>query len=272
MARNYWANLVEKRLSRRRALLAGGSAAAAAAFLAACGGSDSGGDSGSRAKTGSDLVVPIQDETKTMKRGGIYKSTLSTPPSLDPHGSGSQVTHVWLNYSQLTKIKPGYLKNTDGDVEGDLLESWEMSPDKLTLTAKIVTDTKFTPKPPINGRAVEMEDVLFSWNRYKETSPRRAELAAEKDPNAPIQSVTSPDARTLVIKFTKPVATILSSLAGGSPGTFYIVPREAEDTSKLNLRGTLAGSGPFYLEEWVPSAKTIFRRNPGFKLDKRDVP
>ncbi len=243
MADSYWTNTLVTRLSRRRAIAATGGAAAAAAFLAACGGSDSGSGGVDKSKTASDLVVPIQDESKNMTRGGIYKSTLSTPPSLDPHGSGSQVTHVWMNYSQLIKIKPGYLKNSDGDVEGDLLESWEMSPDKLTLTAKIVQGTKFTPKPPVSGRIVDMEDVLFSWNRYKETSPRRAELAAEKDPNAPIQSLTSPDARTLVIKFTKPVATILSSLAGGSPGTFYIVPREAEDTGKLNLRVSIWRSG-----------------------------
>ncbi|HLF77410.1 MAG TPA: ABC transporter substrate-binding protein [Dehalococcoidia bacterium] len=272
MARSYWSTVLGKRLSRRRAIAATGGTAAAAAFLAACGGSDSGSNgSDENGAKGSGLVVQPQDETKTMTRGGIYKSTLVTPPTLDPHASGQHVTHVWMNYSQLFKIKPGYLQNTDGDVEGDLVESWEMSPDKLTITAKLVQGTKFTPKAPINGREVDVQDVLFSWNRFKSVSPRRAELANELDPNAPIVSLTSPDARTLVIKLNKPVATILSSLTGGSPGTFYIVPKEAE-SSAVNLRGTMVGSGPFYLEEWVPSVKTVFRKNPSFKNDKRDVP
>lgn len=271
MSATYWTSVVSKRLSRRRALAATGATAAGAAFLAACGGSGS--DSGgSRSKQGPGLIVAMADDTKSMVRGGIYKSTLSTPPSLDPHGSGSHVTHVWMNYSQLFKIKPGYMQETDGDIEGEILQSWEISPDKLTITGKLVEGTKFTPKPPVNGREVDMQDVLFSWKRFKEVSPRRAELAAELDPNAPIESINAPDGRTLVIKLKRPNATILSSLTGGSPGTFYIVPKEAENISLLNLRGTLAGSGPFYLEEWTPSVRTVFRKNPGFKMDKRDVP
>jgi peptide/nickel transport system substrate-binding protein len=267
---SYWTTILDKRLSRRRALAATGAATASAAFLAACGGSDS--DSSNSQAKGSGLVVEPVDETKSMKRGGIYKSTLSTPPTLDPHFTGSQVTHVWMGYSQLLKIKPGYMQQTDGDVEGELLESWEISPDKLTITGKLVQGTKFTPKPPVSGREVDMQDILFSWKRFRDISPRRNELANEFDPSAPIVSLTAPDARTVVIKLKSPVSWILPQLTGGSPGNFYIVPREAESTAVLDLKGTIAGSGPFYLEDWVPSNKTIFRKNPGFKIDKRDVP
>jgi ABC-type transport system substrate-binding protein len=52
----------------------------------------------------------------------------------------------------------------------------------------------------------------------------------------------------------------------------YTVPKEAENPAVLDLRGNMAGSGPWYLSEWVPTAKTTFKRNPGFKQDKRDVP
>ena len=75
-----------------------------------------------------------------------------------------------------------------------------------------------------------------------------------------------------MIKLNRPVSTILSSLTGGSPGTFYIVPKEAENTAVLDLRGVIAGSGPWYVEEWVPSARLSIRKNPGFGQDKRGVP
>jgi peptide/nickel transport system substrate-binding protein len=272
---NYWNNVLERRLSRRRALVATSATAGAAAFLAACGGGDdttSGGSGGGSTGGGSGLLVPLKDETKDAKRGGIYKSALNAVPSFDPHLTGNHVTHVWLAYSQLLKIKPGNGTRSDGSVEGEIAESWEISPDHLTITMKLTDKAHFTPKAPLNGRAVTMDDVLFSWERYKTLSPRKTELAADANPAAPIQSLTATDNKTLVIKLNKPIATILSSLTGGAPGTYYIVPKEAENPSVLDLRGTIAGSGPWYLEEWVPSSRITFRKNPGFGQDPRQVP
>src|SRR5690242_11983433 len=120
MPGNYWSGALAQRFSRRGAIAATGGTAAAAAFLAACGSSKSSSDGGAGAKSASGLTVPVQDETKTMTRGGTYKSALTSPPTLDPHASGQHVTHVWIGYSQLFKVKPGYLQNSDGDVEGDL--------------------------------------------------------------------------------------------------------------------------------------------------------
>ncbi len=260
---SYW----QRSLSRRRALVLSGAGAVAAA-LAACNRGDAG--DGDNAYSG--LVAPIVDETKSMARGGSYRSVLGTPPTLDPHASGSHVIHGWLNYSQLLKIKPGYLQGSDGDVEGEIIESWEVSPDKLTITGRLAQDTRFAPVAPVNGRAVDIQDVLFSWRRSSELSPRRNELVNTIDAGAPITSISAPDARTLVIKLSRPMATILAQLTGGSPGTFYIVPKEAENTAALNLRATMAGSGPFFLHELVPNARAVFRRNPGFRLDRRNVP
>jgi ABC-type transport system substrate-binding protein len=269
LATNYWHNVTERRISRRRALAATGGLAASAAFLAACGG---GGEDGGGGQSSSDLVVQIKDETKDVRRGGIYKSVLGAVPTFDPHLQGNHVTHVWMNYSQLLKTKPGNVERSDGSVEGEIMASWEISPDKLTITGKLTDKAHFTPKAPLNGRSVTMDDVMFSWNRYKSISPRRSELAADANPNAPIVSMTAVDASTLVITLNKPVATILSSLTGGVPGTLYIAPKEAENTSVLDLKGTLAGSGPWFLEDWVPSSRITFRKNPGFGQDSRGVP
>jgi ABC-type transport system substrate-binding protein len=274
MENNYWTRVMGRKLSRRLALAATGATAASAAFLAACGGSDdgdgTGGGGGGSGGTG--LLTNVTDETKDVKRGGTYKSALNAVPTFDPHLTGNHVTHMWLNYSPLLKNKPGHMTRSDGSLEGEIAESWEMSPDNMTITMKLTDKAHFTPKPPLNGRAVTMDDVLFSWERYKSVSPRRGELAAAADPNAPIESMTAVDSRTLSIKLNRPVATILSSLVGGVPGTLYIVPKEAENSAVLDLKGTLAGSGPWYLEEWVPSARISFRKNPAFGQDKRDVP
>jgi ABC-type transport system substrate-binding protein len=270
MSNNYWDKALSQRLTRRRAIAATSVTAASAAFLAACGGGDSGGSGNNGGDTG--LLSGIKDESNSIQPGGIYRSTLNATPTLDPHLTGNHVTHVWVNYNGLLKTKAGHMGRSTGEVDGEIAESWEMSPDRLTITMKLTDKAHFTPKPPVNGRKVTMDDVIFSWNRYKSVSPRRGELSAEANPAAPIQSLTATDARTLVIKLNKPVSTILSSLTGGVPGTPYIVPREAENPAVLDLRGTLAGSGPWSLEEWVPSSRMTFRKNPGFGQDPRGVP
>jgi hypothetical protein len=76
----YWASTLDRRISRRAALAIGGTAAGAA-FLAACGGGNEDKQTGDK----SSLVLKPQDETKTAKRGGIFKARNTLEPStLDP--------------------------------------------------------------------------------------------------------------------------------------------------------------------------------------------
>jgi len=270
MSDGYWQSVARSRTTRRRAVTAIGGSALGSVLLAACGGGDEKSSSGGSTESGG-LIAKVQDETSSLVRGGIYKSVLGTPPSLDPHFTGPQTTHCWLCYSQLMRTRPGHMQNTSGEVDPELLESWEMSPDKLTLTGKL-TQTAFAPVKPVDGRAVDVQDVLFSWDRYKSQSPRRTDLSNEANNNAPVLSVTSPDSRTIVIKLARPYAPIFSALSAKFNGTYYVVPKEAANTSALDLKGSVVGTGPFYMSEWVPTTRTSFRRNPGFKMDKRNVP
>jgi hypothetical protein len=41
------------------------------------------------------------------------------------------------------------------------VESWEFTPDQLQLTLKMHPG-HFAPLPPVNGRAVDAQDVVFS--------------------------------------------------------------------------------------------------------------
>src|SRR6266849_6215885 len=80
MADNYWSSVLRKQISRRRALATTGATAAAAALLAACGGGSSKSSSSGGTSTGSGLVAPIEDTTKTAKRGGTMKWTQASEP------------------------------------------------------------------------------------------------------------------------------------------------------------------------------------------------
>src|SRR5438477_512064 len=98
MEMGYWNRALGRPLSRRKALAATGGAAAAAALLAACGsgGSKASSGGGGAAAKSTGIAVAVKDETASLVRGGIYKSVLGTPPTLDPHFTGPQTTHCWM--------------------------------------------------------------------------------------------------------------------------------------------------------------------------------
>ena len=52
------------------------------------------------------------------------------------------------------------------ELEPDMAESWEIAPDGLTVTLKMRAGVKFHNKAPVNGRLMDMDDVLFSWKRF----------------------------------------------------------------------------------------------------------
>jgi len=243
MTQGYWGQVSNTRLNRRRVLAAAGGGSAAA-LLAACGGGSDSGSGGTEQKSASSLVSPVIDETKSVKRGGRMLSAQGSPISLDPHQTNAGVIDVWHNYSPLFKISEGYLKNSNGDIEGELVDSWEFSPDKTQLTLKITKDVAFAPLPPANGRAVDARDVEFSWKRYNAISPRKNELANDANPAAPVLSLNAIDNQTVVIKLKEPNSTVLAQLGAIFPGVFFIVPKEAENPAVLDLKAVGAGSGP----------------------------
>jgi ABC-type transport system substrate-binding protein len=261
---SYWSEVLSKRTSRRRAIAGTGAAAAGAAFLAACGGSDSGGGSASKDK--SSLLYKLVEETKNVKRGGTYIDVQSNgiATGIDPMAIGAYGNIIQRAYSQLFRISDGVLKNTDGTPQGDLLTSWELSPDKLTLTGKIDPGAGTPDIAPLNGRKFDADDVLFSWERFKATGNFRRDIANETNPSAPIVSITAPDKQTLVLKLAEPNAGIYTLLAQSGLGYFYIMPKETADLSKYDPKKTAAATGPYYLTA-LDDTQMRFKRNPNFK-------
>ena len=267
MKGSYWDRTLQTRLSRRGALVATGAAGAGAALLAACGG---GGEGGEPPSAGS-LLAPVVDDTKGVKRGGTLKSRSTLEHvTLDPMVGGGHVGFLAMAYSNLFRIKDGYKQPTDGEIEGDLVESWEFSGDRLQLTLKLHPGAHFAPLAPVNGRAVDAQDIAFSWNRFAKDGRGRLELANSANPSAPVLSLTATDNRTVVLKFKEPNSTLISLLGLNIAGSYWIMPRESD--GGFDIRRQMIGSGPFYISRFEPSVSYEFKRNPEFKQDKRNLP
>ena len=258
----YWSKLASSKVSRRRALTAAGATTLGASLLAACGG---GGDEAEQANADkSGLVSQAVDTTKEAKRGGTLKfSIVADIPNFDSHFlARSNAEQSILSYNRLTRVKPGVLEGGEGLIEGDVAESWEFSADKLTLTIKLRPNVGMPPVAPVNGRALDAQDVIYSWNRFKANGTNRGDFFADVNPNAPVVSMTAPDNRTLVVKLASPVASIMSLFSAFAAGNFFVYPREAE--SQIDLRRSPLGAGPYYLAEYVPSSMLKYRRNPNY--------
>jgi len=250
MQKGYWAKVTDQRLSRRRALVATGGTALGAALLAACGGSDDKDDSGSSGpKDTSGLLSPIADDVKDLQRGGSNKFYLNADQqNLDPTFTSlpnQSVTN--MVYSQFWHYTGGHLEPSDGTIAGDFADSWEWSPDRLTLTVKLRQDYHFGTEPNVagvNGRVPDSDDVLASWEHFKAQGTRRSDIVAEVNPDAPVSSISAPDKKTVVSKLSAPTGIFEHLMSNTQAGNMFILPKEANDQNVLDLRRTPSAPAP----------------------------
>lgn len=293
-------------MSRRRALALTGGSAAAAAFLAACGGDDNddgptGSTGGSTASTGSSGASGATGASTgstgaSGATGATGSSSLVTTP-VDTSAQGKpggtwtfyatdDITHfdalisnslstvdgssMWA-YNRLLKFKAGkYPEVANGTQEPEMAESWEVSPDKLTLTMKIRqgNGVKWDERAPTNGREMDMDDVLYSYNKFVEINPQGANVDNNRNPAAPVVSAEATDDRTLVFKLARPDATVVPLFAEGLG--LYIMPRESD--GGFDPANTVRGNGPWLLDEYEPSIKFRWKRNPNYYVEGRPFP
>ncbi len=109
-----------------------------------------------------------------------YGGTLTAATPSDPAGSDAYFGHPTMKaIEQVCEMLAGIDWAVDRDVhglnriylpdialQGRLAESWEMSPDGLTLTFHIRQGVHWHDKAPMNGRELTAEDVEYNWRRY----------------------------------------------------------------------------------------------------------
>jgi peptide/nickel transport system substrate-binding protein len=267
MTPNYWSRILEHSLGRRRVLATTGAGALGAAFLAACGGN---GTTTTPSGDRSGLLTPPRDTTSQAKAGGAIRHWADgDATNFDGTASNANGVINWISafaYPRMIRFEPPkHSDDYDGAISGELADSFELSADKLTLTFKVRQGMKWDARAPTNGRFIDAQDVMYSWNKFVQLNPSGANLAAARSPAAPIESVTAPDNRTIVMKMNQPDSSILPLF--GSWDHFYISPREAE--SQFNPRDTVRGHGPWILEEYTPSTRFVWAKNPDYYLRGR---
>ncbi len=256
--------IARREFLRRSAMGAGG--VGLAAFLAACGDSGTGGPSGTASGTGAAgtgggfesvgratfrrETYPTYEGTPAFKGDAKLRlgAVISDPAPLDMVSGLTYYygTAVWM-YDWLIDLDPVTL-----EVIPSVAESWEISTDGRTYTFHLRGDAFFW-----DGSPVTSEDVKFTMLGY-----RNEPLSTLKTLYEPIESIETPDERTVVVHLSRVFAPFL---AWG--GQMFIGKKSAFDGFEGRMQDAPAaqdspiGSGPWIFEEVVPGSHARFSAN-----------
>ena len=155
-------------------------------------------------------------------------------PHVDPHQTVSSGLLSWgpgLAYSRLFKFD-----TSEGDsvVVCDLCSSWEQSA-PLTFSVKLRDDILWQNLPPLNGRALTAQDVVFSLNRQNTATYPNAALLSN------ISEFTAIGEHEVVIRLKVPDSETLEKLADSHS---RIVAPEAVEVNGDLRHGPTVGTGP----------------------------
>src|SRR5262249_35490543 len=142
-------------------------------------------------------------------------------------------------------------------LEGDLAESWSQ-PSETTYVFKLRRGVRWHPKPPVNGRELTAQDVVYSVERF---------LSVKGNANAymlrALDRVEAPDPYTVKFTLKEPFVWFLDMLA--NPQAVAIVARECvEKFGDLRPPEAVVGTGPWMLDSYRPNVGLTLVRHPAY--------
>ena len=142
-------------------------------------------------------------------------------PSLDMHRTVSFLTQNYASfvYDHLVTFPFGAdaAHPYDERILPGLAERWETSSDGKTITFHLRRGATFHNKPPVDGREVTAEDVVYSLERFARLSGFRGNFA-------PVERIEAVDSHTVRLVTREPYAPLLSHLA--QPSNAVVLPKE----------------------------------------------
>jgi len=205
-------------------------------------------------------LAPSITRAQTPKRGGTIALRTWDPPHFDPFQTISYKTHIALSFthSRLLRHKagPSVVPGTF-PIEGDLAESWTQ-PNDTTYVFKLRKGVKWHNKPPLNGRELTADDVVFSVNHF---------LTVKGNANAymlkSLDKVEAPDKYTVKFTLKEPFVWFLDMLA--NPHAVAIVAKEVLDKhGDFKKWESVVGTGPWMLDAYRPNVSLSYVRNPNY--------
>jgi peptide/nickel transport system substrate-binding protein len=229
-------------------------------------------------ETGGETVTPVSGEEEGYrdpnepKYGGTFSFAFMEPSGFDPYKTFmvSCGTLFLVNEELLmgdwTKTPAGTGEAGIGGflgyasrLTGQLCESWSM-PDNETLLFNIRKGVYWQNKAPVNGREYDAYDAEWAINHLWEAKFGAHQLIVAPDER--ITSAKALDKWTLEVK-VPPQAQGLQVIYTGA--WLYQYPKEVVDTyGDMSDWHNVVGTGPYTLEDYIPSSILTFKKNPTY--------
>ena len=185
--------------------------------------------------------------------------------SLDPGRAWCDTCQIYLSsvYETLVGLAPDNRTLVAG-----LAESWEVSDDQTQFTFHLQPDAVFA-----DGSPVEAKDVKWSWERLRNLKSGASFFMD------PVQSLETPDAKTVVVTLSAPNSEFLGIMNApytGITNSDIAIEQganadedaDASDTAEPWFLANSAGSGPFVLETYRPDDELRLARNESYWGDQ----
>jgi peptide/nickel transport system substrate-binding protein len=167
---------------------------------------------------------------------------------VDPIWTTAYITrnHGYMIYDTL------FAMDAKGDIQPQMVEKYETSPDKLTFT--------FTLRPGLawhDGKPVTSEDCIASIKRWGAKDGMGQKLMTF------VAELAAVDEKTFTMKLKEPTGLVLSALGKPSSNVPFMMPKRVADGDPNTQLSEFIGSGPFVFktDEWKPGDKTVYIKN-----------
>lgn len=179
--------------------------------------------------------------------GTMIDATRGEPSGLVPMLAGEAAASAVAQHIFSSLLR--YDKNLE--FEGQLAESWQISPDQKVITFKLKPNLKWA-----DGKPLTSADVLFTWKLITDEKTRTPYGSDYKL----VVKAETPDARTFRVSYAEPYAPAINSWAG-----LDILPKhllEGKDINTSPFVRNPVGSHYYKLEKWLPGEQVSLVRNP----------
>jgi peptide/nickel transport system substrate-binding protein len=150
--------------------------------------------------------------------------------------------------------------NKNLDLTGELVDSWQISPDQKSITFKLKSNLKWA-----DGKPLTSADVLWTWQAVtddKNGSPYASDYQLVKNAEAL-------DPLTFRVTYNEPFAPAMDSWAG-----LQILPKhllEGQDLHTTSFTHKPVGSSFYKLDNWTAGQNIQLSRNPSSVLGPANI-
>ena len=178
----------------------------------------------------------------------LVEGTIGEASTLIPILASDSSSHAVAGQIYNGLIK--YDKNLN--ITGDLAESFDISPDGLTITFHLRRAVRWHDGSPFTSR-----DVLYT---YRVTVDPKTPTAYAEDFKQ-VKQISAPDDHTVRVVYGVPFAPALASWG------MNILPShllEGQDITKSPLARKPVGTGPYRFKEWIAGQKIVLEANEDY--------